>query len=180
MNGILTIITKNTSPPMDKQLVEVSLLNQALGLHPHTSITATLNEITELVLFRKNHESCTNIIDNLKHQLAHIQVNFQEQTQRYLEQKLEIYRQESKRLFAIDRSRDIINLPEIKKYPHYESLEQFMEAELELKVSKNKEKSRSLKIGQSVSQYFLPPEGEQRILSSKERSQSLEKGVSSG
>ena len=57
---------------MDRQLVEVAILNRILDLHEHTPIVTTLGHIADLVSFQRQHALCNNIIFNLRDQLATI------------------------------------------------------------------------------------------------------------
>lgn len=87
---------------MPGELVELAIINRALMLHEHTPLVASLAQIGELIAFRNNHEPCGNIISTLKDELTKIKATVLKQSQEYFSQRLEIARQESNKLLAID------------------------------------------------------------------------------
>ena len=136
-------------------MLQLGLLNRALNLHEHTPLTTTLKHIAELVTFRNKHENCNNVIFTLKNELANIRASFQEEVNVFLGKKLEIARKEAEKLFWVGEEREV-RRREGRKYRVYQSLEEFMGQEYELKVRKNIQDSKKYYLVNAVNEYYLP------------------------
>lgn len=86
---------------MQKQLVELSIINHSLNLHPDTPLLSTLSHISDLLTFRQQHLPCNNLIFNLRDQLTHLQGELLKQQEEYLRERVRMAREEAERLFRV-------------------------------------------------------------------------------
>ena len=82
---------------------------------------------------------------------------------RVYKQRIEIAKEESERLFRVPE--EVVGgmgKKDNMKYQKYESFEQFMKEDYELRVEKNKEKGRKMGVSMSVSEWYMPKGGQMR------------------